>query len=183
MSGSDEQTVAGDGGLATVVAELTARVQALEDQLSLYQAVATYGPAVDSLSTEVAAGLWSDEGTYDVGAAPVGPMNGRRDIIAMLEGDIHASLVAQGCAHLMTLPLVRVEEDRAVGLGYHRLYVRDDEADGFRLWRLTASRWDWVRSGSGWEVVRRTHRLLDGSEEARTLLRDTLAEIRAPGRP
>lgn len=171
-----------DGDVVALVADLTARVESLEDQLALYQSVATYGPAVDSLSTEAAAGLWSDDGVYDVGPAPVGPMHGRRDISAMLEGEVHGSLVAQGCAHVTTLPLVRVKGDRAIGLGYHRLYVREAEADGFRLWRLTASRWDWARAGARWEVVNRTHRLLDGSEEARALLRNTLAEIREPGR-
>lgn len=182
MARGDEGAANADDDLAVLVADLRARVQALEDQLALYQSVATYGPAVDSRSTEAAAGLWSEGGVYDVGPAPVGPMHGRQDISAMLEGEIHGSLVAQGCAHLMTLPLVRINGDRAVGLGYHRLYVREAEADGFRLWRLTASRWDWARAGARWEVVNRTHRLLDGSEEARTLLRNSLAEIREPGR-
>jgi hypothetical protein len=139
--------------------------------------MSSYGPSVDSLSVPEAASIWTEDGVYDVGSGPVAPMHGRGDITAMLEGATHGGLVEKGCAHLMTMPLVKVNGDTAVGIAYHRLYVRDAEADTFRLWRLTASRWDWVRTAEGWKVERRTHRLLDGSQDARDLLRTALLEV------
>jgi hypothetical protein len=160
----------------SVIEALEQRVRALEDQIALYQAVSAYGPAVDSLSAEAAASLWTEDGVYDAGGPPAPQMNGREAIIKMVNTDPHQSLAAQGCGHMMTLPLLKVDGDQAVGLGYHRLYQR--AGDGFKLWRLTASRWDWVRQPDGWKAARRTHRVIDGGDEARSLLRDTLREIR-----
>jgi ketosteroid isomerase-like protein len=162
--------------MAVVLEQLTERVRALEDQIALFQTMSSYGPSVDSMSVQEAASIWTEDGVYDVGSGPVPPMHGRDEIAAMLEGPNHGTLVEQGCAHVMTMPLVKVDGDVAVGIAYHRLYVRD--GDGFRIWRLTASRWDWVRRADGWKVKRRTHRLMDGSEDARQLLRDSLLEIR-----
>jgi hypothetical protein len=169
---------------------LEARVTELADHLALYQTMATYGPAVDSLSIDEATSIWLEDGVYDgtsrrpsdmAGATPPGlqvsAMHGRAEIAAMLHGDLHRTLVRDGCAHVMSLPLIRIDGDRAVGVGYHFLYVKGD--DGFKIWRMTASRWDWLRTGEGWKVETRTHRLIDGSDDARELLATSLRDIQA----
>ena len=158
---------------AVEIARLRRRVQHLEDQLELMAMMATYGPAVDSLSIDEAASLWADDGVYDVSGAE--PMEGREAIAVMLHAAPHLSLVGDGCAHVSTLPLIKVDGDVAVGIAYHGVYVRD--RDAYRVIRLAASRWDWVRAQNGWKVRRRTHRVLDGSDDARELLRDALHEI------
>jgi hypothetical protein len=48
------------------LAALEAKVQRLTDKIELYQLTASYGPAVDSGSAQVAADLWTDDGLYDV---------------------------------------------------------------------------------------------------------------------
>ena len=157
------------------IAALEARITQVEDQLALYQAVTTYGPAVDSLTNDVAGDLWFEDGSYDIGD-PSFAMDSREEIIAVMNGAGHRALVDQGCAHVMSTPLVGIKGDRAIGLGYHRLY-RHTEA-GYECYRLSVSRWDWIRDGSNWRAQKRTHRLLGGNEDARSLLRDTLLEIK-----
>jgi hypothetical protein len=39
------------------------------------------------------------------------------------------------------------------------------------VWRVAANRWELLRTPAGWRVTARTNRLLDGTEEARDLLR------------
>jgi hypothetical protein len=158
------------------IATLEARLTQVEDQLALYQAVTTYGPAVDSLTNDVAGDLWFEDGSYDIGD-PSFAMDSREEIIAVMNGAGHGALVNQGCAHVMSTPLVGIAGDRAIGLGYHRLYRHTGA--GYECYRLSVSRWDWIRDGSSWRAHKRTHRLLDGSADARTLLRETLLEIRS----
>ncbi|MFJ4268666.1 nuclear transport factor 2 family protein [Paenarthrobacter nicotinovorans] len=157
--------------------ELERRLKVLEDHVALYQALSAYGPSVDSMELDEALDLWEEDGVYDLGDG-YPDMVGREGIRAMLEGPIHAGFVQRGCAHTMSLPLLKIDGDTAVGIGYHRLYAQ--AGDGAHVARLTASRWEWRRQASGeWKAVKRTHRLLDGREEGRTLLRDTLKEIKS----
>ena len=150
------------------------RLQDVESQLELYQAVSTYGPAVDSLSLDLAASLWTEDGVYDIGDERF-DMAGHADILDTLNADYHQDLVAKGCAHTMSLPLIAIKDDKAIGLGYHRLYTHQDA--GFGLHRLSISRWDWVKASGRWVATRRTHRLLDGSPEGRELIRQTLDDM------
>lgn len=160
------------------VAALAKRVQLLEDQIALFASMSTYGPAVDSLSLDEATAIWTEDGVYDTGGPE--PFVGRGAIADMLDhgGGVHRELVAKGAAHVLSMPLVKITGDTAVGLAYHHTCVRD--GDGHKIWRQLASRWDWVRRPDGWKVRRRTQRLLDGSDDARRLLQDTLREIQGP---
>lgn len=47
---------------------------------------------------------------------------------------------------------------------------------GFRIHRMTANRWDLVRTPQGWKIKHRTLRQLDGSEPARAILRQAIAQ-------
>ncbi len=44
---------------------LELRMRGVEDHLAIYQLLAAYGPAVDSLSGDAAGALWVEEGTYE----------------------------------------------------------------------------------------------------------------------
>jgi hypothetical protein len=46
---------------------------------------------------------------------------------------------------------------------------------GFRIHRAGANVWELARTKDGWKVTRRKLRPLDGSQEARDLLRTTFA--------
>lgn len=143
------------------------RLRALEDVVAIYQLLAGYGPAVDAGASAIAASRWSESGSYD---AQVGEWVGREAIAGMVEGEFHQSLIQSGCAHVLSLPHVVVDGDRAVATSHGRLYRRDEPNDSFRVWRVTATRWELVRHGDGWLVERRVNKLLDGDPDARRLL-------------
>ena len=57
----------------------------------------------------------------------------------------------------------------------------DREADAFRIWRATAVRLEFRRTGEGWKIYRRANRLLDGSDASHQHFRDGLEEVGAVG--
>jgi len=158
------------------IAQLEARLTQVEDQLALYQSVSAYGPAVDSLQSKMAAEQWSEDGVYEIGD-PQFDAAGREEIQALFDADYHRGLVSSGCAHTMTLPHIKIAGDRAMGLGYHRLFTHSE--GGYQLFRLSVSRWEWVRTAEGWKTTRRVHRLLSDDGSGQALLGQTLADMAA----
>lgn len=77
--------------------------------------------------------------------------------------------------------------DSAVAVSYLQVLVPNRAAapvevpghgssSGYRIHRLGANRWDLTRTVDGWKVTRRAYRMLDGTEDARALLRGAVAE-------
>ena len=157
--------------LRATVETLAAKVRALSDQVEIMQLVAQYGPAVDSGSGEAAAGLWTEDGTFD--AVPHLRMRGRDDIAGMVAGDGHQSLIRGGCGHVLTMPHIVVDGDQATGRS-HALNIRWD-ADAGRFWvaRVSANTWRWVRTPQGWRICERINANLDGTAAHREMLAPT----------
>lgn len=141
----------------------------LTDTLEIIELLASYGPAVDSDSGDLAGEIWLEDGVYDVDGWE---MDGREAIRAMLASETHQPYVRSGSAHQVSIPVVKIDGDRATALSFMSLI--QNGPDGFSIRRQTANRWDLVRTSQGWRVRRRTNRLLDGSVSARELLRATL---------
>jgi ketosteroid isomerase-like protein len=148
---------------------LEERVALLEDQLALYRLISTYGPAVDTGSAREAGALWDEDGAYEFDTSR---LDGPAGIAAMVQGETHQGLVHQGCAHILALPVVTVDGDEARATGYSRVYRRVD--DGYEVWRVSANHWRFRRTSDGWRVTHRVNRTLDGSPEARDILRRAL---------
>jgi hypothetical protein len=168
----------------TPIAELEERVQRLEDHIALLQSLSAYGPAVDSMEFDAGIRLWEEDGVYDLGdgfpqideGRGILYLTGPDEIRDMLEGPASKPYFEQGCAHVMSMPLIKIDGDRAVGIGYHMTYI--NTKDGAQLARLNSSRLEWRRQASGeWKITKRTHRLVDEREGGRALLRDSLYEI------
>jgi hypothetical protein len=153
------------------LAALEERVGLLEDQVALYRLISTYGPAVDTGSSEVAGALWADDGYYQFDQSR---LDGPEAIGAMVRGEGHQSLIHGGCGHVLALPVVEVHGDTARAAGYSRVYRHHD--GGYEVWRLSANYWEFRRTPEGWRVTSRVNRTLDGSPEARDLLRRILPE-------
>jgi ketosteroid isomerase-like protein len=154
--------------LRATVEALAARVHILEDHLEITQLVAQYGPSVDSGSAEAAAALWTEDGTFDaVGAFE---MHGHDQIAGMVNGPGHQGLILDGCGHVLTVPHVVVDGDRAYGRSY-ALNIRWDEANE-RFWvaRVSANTWQWTRTPDGWRISERVNANLDGTPEHRAML-------------
>jgi SnoaL-like domain len=157
--------------LRATVERLASRVRALEDRLEIMQLVAQYGPAVDSGSGEAAAALWTEDGTFD--AVPQRRMHGRDEIVAMVHGDGHQGLIRDGCGHVLTVPHVVVDGDRATGRSY-ALNIRWAAAtERFWIARVSANTWRWVRTPQGWRIEERINANLDGTPAHREMLAPT----------
>ncbi|WP_019926133.1 nuclear transport factor 2 family protein [Nocardia sp. BMG111209] len=154
--------------LRAAVAALTERVRELEDHREIGQLVARYGPAVDSGSGDAAAELWTEDGLF--AAVPQLTMQGRADIRAMVHGAGHQSLIHNGCAHVLTVPHIEIDGDRATGRSYALNIRWDADADRFWVARVSANTWTWVRTPDGWRVSERINANLDGTADHREML-------------
>jgi len=144
---------------------LEQRIQRLEDELAITRLVSSYGPLVDAGKAEAVAGLWAEDGTYDVEGWQ---MTSRADIRAMVESDAHQGLIEGGCSHFLGPAHVVVDGDEAVAV-CESLLVRHRDG-GYSVRRAGANRFELRRGPDGWRIAHRTTRALDGSNEARALL-------------
>lgn len=146
---------------------LVRRLEVMEDKWEILHLLATYGPAVDSGSADAVAELWLDDGVYDVDS---GMLDGQEDIREMVYSDQHQGFIMNGSAHMMSVPRIEVTADRAVVTGHTQLVIQSPGTDEFKVLRITANRWELVKSDGRWRVERRIARLLDGRADARALL-------------
>jgi len=142
------------------------RLTALEDREAIRNLIASYGPLADSGNAEAVAALWVENGSYAVGGMV--EAKGRAAIAALIDGETHRALMADGCAHLLGPVAIDLHGDHAVACG-HSIVFRNGPT-GFEVWRASANRWLLVRTAAGWRVERRVNAPLDGSAAARALL-------------
>lgn len=120
----------------------------------------------DAGQSEAIAALWTADGSYGVGG--MGTAQGREAIAGLIDGPVHRALMADGCAHVLGPVAIDLDGDRARARG-HSVVLRHT-GTGFEVLRVSANRWDLVRTSEGWLVSHRENALLDGSEVARALL-------------
>lgn len=143
------------------------RLRALEDRQAIYQVICGYGYAVDGLNAAGVGSCYVDDGVYAVG--DVGRMEGRERIEAITRDPGHLQYVANGCAHISTLPYVVIEGDHAVATCHTMVNMHGE--NGFFIGRLSASRIELARQADGaWKIVFRQNYMLDGNPEASKLL-------------
>jgi SnoaL-like domain len=158
------------------VEEFSARLRRVEDELAIQRLILSYGPAADAGLAAMAASVWLEDGQYDWNPESA-PFEGQAGVQAMLEGQAHQGLIANGVAHFSGPVLTDIDGDRATALTYSLVMRRDADAGRFYLWRVGAARWDLERDGTSWRARRRTIRLLDESGAGRVLFGDTLREL------
>jgi hypothetical protein len=147
------------------LAALEQRVQRLEDEVAVLRLVNSWGPAVDTGSSEAAAALWHEDGVLE---SDLSHLEGPGAVFAMVESDGQQALVTQGCAHVQSAPIVTIDGDEAQAVTYSQVYLHSDE--GHAVWRVSANLWQFGRTPVGWRVTRRTNRVIDGSTEAHAIL-------------
>lgn len=146
-------------------AELERRLRALEDRAEIAELIAGYGPAVDSGEGDAVAALWTDDGTYQFDETVL-DADGIRGLV---EYDTHVEYMRRGCAHVLSAPRIEIDGDTAVAVTHSVVMLHDGER-----WvgeRVSANRWELVRTDAGWRAQRRQNRLLDGATAAQDLLR------------
>jgi hypothetical protein len=147
------------------LAALEDRVRQLEDQLAIVRLINSWGPAVDTGSSEEAGALWDESGVLE---SDMSRLEGPAAVVAMVESDGQQSLIRRGCAHVQSAPIVSVDGDRAIAIAYSQVFLHAD--DGHEVWRVSANRWECQRTASGWRLTRRVNRVIDGEQAARSVL-------------
>jgi hypothetical protein len=160
------------------------RIRAIEDRLEIYNLIASHPPSADTAGSDHIAGSWVEDGVFDRGENLSSP-RGRDTIAKQVQSAEHQAAIARGLAHFTGLPHVAIDGDTAVVTSYLQILVPQTQGDpvdvpnhgsgnGFRIHRMTANRWELVRTKEGWKIKHRTLRQLDGSEPARKILRGAL---------
>lgn len=152
------------------LAALEARVRKAEDQLEIINLLNTYGPLVDSGSTDAATHLWIEGGVYDMGG--VARKKAYAEIGEVYDSAGHQNLINTGCSHLTATPRVTVKGDEAEAVAYSYVVLR--EGDRWFLWRAAINHWTLARTPDGWRIVERYNRTLDGSKESHETMRRVL---------
>lgn len=149
------------------LASFEARLQRIEDMFGIYNLISGYAPAVDSRSNLEAAQLWTEDGIYSLSG--IGHYEGHAGIKSMLDGEVNQLVMSNGGAHVLSLPYVILDQDKAVATNTGRIYFR--EGDRHTGYRVVASRWECVRTSEGWRVKKRYNELYTGeNERARQLM-------------
>ena len=160
------------------------RVRAVEDKLAIFHLIASHPPAADTGTDRYYRDAFAADGEMDLGGGK--GARGNATIGALVKTPEHQAAIAGGLCHFAGLPRVEIKGDSAVALSYLQIITPDRQAaprevsghgstTGFRIHRVGANRWELKRSKDGWKVVRRTLRPLDGTDDARALLRKAIA--------
>ncbi len=152
---------------AELVASLLERVQLLEDKAAIQEVLTAYGPAVDAGDADAVGELWAEDAVYDI---DIRVMEGRDAITEMVRTRPHQDYINEGCGHLLDPVHIRVDGDTAAATCHSLLLRRNLDSESYRVWRVTANRFDLARIDGKWKIKRRTARVLNGSQEARDLL-------------
>ena len=160
------------------------RLRAVEDTLAIYHLIASHPPAADTGTDSYYRNAFTTDGSIDLGGGK--GANGNEAIAAIVKTPEHQAAIAGGLCHFAGLPRVELDGDSAVATSYLQIISPDRQAPprelsghgsttGFRIHRVGANRWELKRGKDGWKVTRRTLRPLDGSDDARALLRKAIA--------
>ena len=167
-----------------MAATIEERLREVEDRLEIYNLIASHPPSADTGSGDYTRTVWTEDGVFDRGAQFPRP-TGRDAIAAGSANPEHQKALEEGIAHVSGLPYVRVTGDTAFAISYLQILVPDrvgpvfdvpnhGSSGGFHIHRVSANRWDFVRTPEGWKISHRTLRSLDGTPEAREILRGAL---------
>jgi hypothetical protein len=160
------------------------RLRLIEDRLEIYNLIASHPPSADTGAADYTASVWTEDGVFDRGEEFARP-TGRAAIAAGSANSEHHRAIEQGIAHFAGLPYVRITGDAAFAISYLQILVPDrvgplfdvpnhGASRGFHVHRVSANRWEFMRTAEGWKITRRTLRPLDGAPPARAILRGAL---------
>ena len=167
--------------MANAKKSIEERLQEVEDRLEIINLIAAHPPGTDSGASQFTAAYWIEDGEFDRGAG----LSGMKGRAAMASGPTQGfrEAMRQGIAHFSGLPHIELNGDKATVTSYLQIVMPNAQGEpvelsshgtskGFRIHRMTVSRWDLVRTAEGWRIARRRLRLLDTSDEGRALLRE-----------
>src|SRR5579863_5453841 len=163
---------------------LEERIRLIEDRLEIYNLIASHPPSADTGARDHTLAVWTEDGVFDRGAEFPAP-TGRAAIAGGSSSPEHHRAIEEGIAHFAGLPYVRISGDTAFAISYLQILVPDrvgpafevpnhGSSRGFHVHRVSANRWEFVRTDEGWKISRRILRPLDGSAPAREILKGAI---------
>ncbi|MEO6093684.1 MAG: nuclear transport factor 2 family protein [Novosphingobium sp.] len=163
-------------GLEERVAALEGRLRAAEDHLAILNLLNSYGPLVDSGSSEQAAALWVEGGGYSYtgGSSRETRLEAPEQLIAVYEGSGHQTLVKTGTAHLLTAPKITIDGDCASAVAYTVVVLR--EGDRWYIMRAAINHYALIRTTEGWRISERLNRTLTGGDESLEIMRRIIGQ-------
>ena len=157
------------------IAALEARLRTVEDHQAILNLLNTYGPLVDSGSSEEVVKLWVEGGGYNY--TRPGGGDGRLDapdgLLTLYGSPPHLEMIATGSAHMTLTPKISIDGDDAQAVGYSMVVER--EGDRWFVERASVNHWILKRQPDGWRIVERFNRTLTGSDESHEVMRGVLA--------
>jgi hypothetical protein len=114
------------------LAVLEQRLRRAEDELAIARLMASYGPLADAGEADAVAGLWTEDGEYDVDGWH---MRSRADIAEMVRSPAHQGLIGGGSAHFLGPVHIDVAGDEAVAVCESILVRHNEDGSGYRVWR------------------------------------------------
>lgn len=163
---------------------LEQRLRLIEDRLEIYNLIASHPPTADTGAEDSTASMWTEDGVFDRGIEFPRP-TGRAAIAGGSANPEHHRAINAGIAHFAGLPYVRITGDTAFAISYLQILVPDrvgplfdvpnhGSSRGFHVHRVSANRWEFVRTDAGWKINCRRLRSLDGTQPARDILAGAL---------
>jgi uncharacterized protein (TIGR02246 family) len=137
-----------------LVAQLLARVEALEDERAIQKVLTRYGFAVDSGDAEATGNIYTEDTHIDIDG--VAFMDGREQSKGIVTSPAHQGIMPN-CAHVMGPFVIQLDGQKATATGYATVYVKEDGQ--VRVWRQSYGRWTLRKEADGqWRVRERISR-------------------------
>lgn len=162
---------------------LDIRLRAMEDRFAILNLISSSAISADLASRSYWGDLFAEDAVLGRGSEG-DAMQGREKLGDIMHSPGHVAGMESGMAHFCGLPHIQIEGDRAVAAGYFQIVVPNTvgpeielsnygPSSGHMIWRLTANRWEFVRTANGWKITRREIRRFPGAE-ARDILREAI---------
>lgn len=157
----------------TLVQDLAARIQHLEDRLAIQNLLLTHPFAIDGGAGDWWLQHWTEDAVVDRMQDPEKHSGDYAGVYGkeLMRDEIRSpeleALRQAGLCHFVTPPAIQIQGDAAYATNY--LQLLSLEGNGYRNRRTVISRWDLRREDGCWQITRRTIRAL-GHPEARKLV-------------
>ncbi|MGE0387358.1 MAG: nuclear transport factor 2 family protein [Gammaproteobacteria bacterium] len=154
---------------AELIAQLTRRIQALEDERAVRDVITRYCFAVDSDDPDACESLYWGDCVVSIDDKVFYRGSQVRDIVT---GPGHQSILPK-CSHVMAPFMVEVDGPRATATGYANVVVRNEDNATSRIWRQSYNRFELEKRDGTWKIARRISYAV-GSAEAQAVLKKAL---------
>jgi hypothetical protein len=159
---------------------LEQRLRLIEDRFEIYSLIASHPPSADTGAGDCTASVWTEDGVFDRGVEFPRPTGRRRSPVG-LRTPSTAWRSSRESRILPACPMCGIVGDTAFAISYLQILVPDrvgplfdvpnhGSSRGFHVHRVSANRWEFVRTEEGWKIKRLTLRPLDGTPTAREIL-------------